>query len=255
MNTKLSPRSILGLTFAAEPKYSLQAMADNLKTFLFAGHDTTAITALWAFYYIYTMPSIHSKFIKEIEAVYGLPKNLTPSEQTSRILSMICESPEKTVYAMPYTSAILKETLRVHSPAGASRYLNPSDDAKLRLRFKSHDYSVAGHTLYCNSHLAHLNTQFWGEDAAEFKPERWFTEFGQKAEQSNWYRPFEKGPKSCIGKELATLEIMMVLAMLGWRWDGEVVGHDVSKGEPLVTRRVTAKPLNGILMRFGEREI
>lgn len=56
------------------------------------------------------------------------------------------------------------------------------------------------------------STRLWGPDAAEFKPERFLPENADKIPQDVW-RPFEKGPRNCIGQELAMTELKVVLAL------------------------------------------
>jgi hypothetical protein len=58
----------------------------------------------------------------------------------------------------------------------------------------------------------HRDRQFWGEDVAEFKPERFLPQNADKI-MPNLYRPFEKGPRNCIGQELALIELKVILAM------------------------------------------
>lgn len=58
----------------------------------------------------------------------------------------------------------------------------------------------------------HRDPQFWGPDACEFKPERFLPENSDKIIQ-NAFRPFEKGPRNCIGQELANVELKIALAL------------------------------------------
>jgi cytochrome P450 len=54
--------------------------------------------------------------------------------------------------------------------------------------------------------------KLWGPDAAEFKPERFLGSNSADVHPHAW-RPFEKGPRNCIGQELALIEMKVVLAM------------------------------------------
>jgi len=58
----------------------------------------------------------------------------------------------------------------------------------------------------------HRDTRIWGADADTFKPARFLPQNADKIPPHAW-RPFERGPRNCIGQELALVEIRVVLAM------------------------------------------
>jgi hypothetical protein len=69
-----------------------------------------------------------------------------------------------------------------------------------------------GLLIWTVSIAIHRNKQVWGPDVDEFKPERFLPENADKLPPNAW-RPFEKGPRNCIGQELALVEMKVVLAM------------------------------------------
>jgi hypothetical protein len=67
--------------------------------------------------------------------------------------------------------------------------------------------------LYGCSMAEHRLDAFWPR-AAEFVPERWLAREGDPLHvRKNAFRPFELGPRNCIGQELAQLELRVILAM------------------------------------------
>ncbi len=70
-------------------------LRDELITMLFAGHETTANSLAWAFYWIHYYPEVKQKLIAELNS---LAPNTDPV----------------TVAKLPYLSAVVSETLRIH---------------------------------------------------------------------------------------------------------------------------------------------
>ena len=70
------------------------------------------------------------------------------------------------------------------------------------------------------------------------------------------WRPFERGPRNCIGQELALIEGKVVLAAVTRGLRFEKVGNTGQNGEKEVwgINNVTAVPVDGMLMRFHLRE-
>eukprot|EP00882_Tetradesmus_deserticola_P021015 GHRQ01022718.1.p1 GENE.GHRQ01022718.1~~GHRQ01022718.1.p1 ORF type:complete len:107 (-),score=33.26 GHRQ01022718.1:523-843(-) len=57
--------------------------------------------------------------------------------------------------------------------------------------------------------------QVWGQDAVQFRPERWLEEGGAAQRVAPYsYMPFSRGPRNCIGAQFALLEAKTILAML-----------------------------------------
>lgn len=92
--------------------------------------------------------------------------------------------------------------------------------------------------------------ELWGEDADEFKPERWLKD-GEKAMNSYEFITFLHGPRSCIGQGFARSELKCLLAALVLRFrlalarPGEV---------PEPAGAVTIKPKNGMRLKLTEIE-
>lgn len=59
----------------------------------------------------------------------------------------------------------------------------------------------------------HRDKAIWGETAEDFDPSRFMSENESKLPENAW-RPFEKGPRNCIGQELAMLEARIILALV-----------------------------------------
>jgi hypothetical protein len=95
---------------AMDPTFRATAI-DQIKTFIFAGHDTTSSTIAYAFYSLNTHPSAHARLDAELDAVLG------PSATSPATL----KASPRLINAFPYTTAVFKETLRIFPPASTMR--------------------------------------------------------------------------------------------------------------------------------------
>ncbi|ORZ29996.1 cytochrome P450 [Catenaria anguillulae PL171] len=137
---------------------------------------------------------------------------------------------------MPYLTNILKETLRLYSsvtgvaPRELSRATTLSDGTQL----------PAGTILTTSVYAVHRDQEYWGEDALEFKPDRWempkeaggATPLHPGAHDFKWV-PFGGGQRVCIGQNFSITEQRVVIAMLLLRYEWSVVGdEDALRGQP-----------------------
>ncbi|KAF2112350.1 cytochrome P450 [Lophiotrema nucula] len=250
----------------------LQSTADQVKTFLFAGHDTTSILLQRLFHELSIHPKCLATIRAEHESIFG---DRNPRE-------ILLEKPDETMKALSYTSACIKEALRLWPPAGSARRALPGAGFKVRLQ-DGQEVCLDGTVLYLCQFLIQRDPKVYGETATEFVPERWLgdtdtseatndfngTQAGASKIPISAWRPFERGPRNCIGQELANLEARVILACVMRRYDfekvgaGEVVrdemgeprmekGKDVykTKAELFSSMVVTSKPHDRSLMKL-----
>ncbi|CAI6341713.1 unnamed protein product [Periconia digitata] len=219
----------------------LQIAADQVKSFFFAGHDTTSILLQRLFHELSCNPKCLEALRAEHDAVFG--------EEDPR--SVLLSEPEHTMKQLTYTSACIKEALRLWPPAGTARLSVPEKGFKVRLEDGS-EVCVDGTILYHNHFLIQRDPRVYGDTACKFVPERWLGNTStaaadegehcvetddQKIPISAW-RPFERGPRNCIGQELANLEARVILACVIRKFDfiklgaGAVLNDE--KGQPIV---------------------
>ncbi|TIC99731.1 P450 monooxygenase AflN [Colletotrichum higginsianum] len=192
---------------SAEPKGTLDAQfADmaisQLKIFLLAGHDTTASTLCFAYYLFHRYPAILAKTRAEHDEVLGTDAALAASR--------IVENPAL-LNRLTYTNAVLKETLRLYPPVGTVR--QGSADVFLTQPETGERFPTDGWMLFAASQTMHRWDAFWPRPH-EAVPERWLAREGDPLyPPKSAFRPFELGPRNCIGQELAMVEMRLILAL------------------------------------------
>ncbi|KAL1634552.1 hypothetical protein SLS56_002245 [Neofusicoccum ribis] len=283
------PRSVLSLSLSDHPALSplaLQTTADTLKTFLFAGHDTTSILLQWAFYELSRTPRALRTLRAELLTVFG-----ASATSTSIAAAFAGPGGDDAIKRLSYASAVIKETLRLYPPAGSARRVPPGTGFSVRMP-DGGSACLDGFVLYNCHFLVQRDPAVYGASADDWLPERWLGDAdttrddiaaaaaaaGQKGPgglpPSAW-RPFERGPRNCIGQELANLEARIILAVAAMRYDFVKVGagelRKDGEGKPVLdakgqyevvspmfnTRQVTAKPFDGMrmLVKFHENQV
>ncbi|KAJ6013051.1 hypothetical protein N7522_003406 [Penicillium canescens] len=275
-------RSILSLSLRDIDELTpdiLDQICDQLKTFLFAGHDTTSVLLQWALYELSRTPRAMNIVRRELDEIFG------PNSSPENVHEMLLlEQGDRLLSRMSYISAVIKEILRLYPPSGTARYCEPGSGFTIKLP-GGDELCLDGVVLYNCETIVQRDERVFGETRNTFMPERWLgktdtriqtnedpsLESGSKGSDgqiphSAW-RPFERGPRNCIGQELANIEARVILASVVRQYDFVKVGLGENKlnesGEPVVnptgqyevkstlynTLEVTAKPVDGTRMK------
>jgi cytochrome P450 len=174
----------------------------QLKMFMFAGHDTTASLLCFAYHLLSTNPEKLATLRAEHDTILGT--------EAFAAKDIISESPYL-LNQMNYTTAVIKETLRLFPPVGTARRGKPGfflTQPETGMRFPTEGFMLFGCSI-----AVQRDPQYWPEPDA-FIPERWIVpEADPLHPRKNAWRPFELGPRNCIGQELALTEVRAALAM------------------------------------------
>ncbi len=177
---------------------SNQMLRDVAFIALLAGRDTTASLLTWAFYEMSQHPDNLAKIMEEIDRAYppaasgsgGAPAEPKGDDMTH----------------LPYLHAFFMETLRLHPAVPHDTKVCAADDTLPDgTPVKRGDF--VSYPLYALGRYKHI----WGEDAEQFKPERFLDE---KEPSPFKFSFFNAGPRLCVGKRAAFLEVMIAAVML-----------------------------------------
>ncbi|KAI1428990.1 cytochrome P450 [Xylaria sp. FL1777] len=213
-------RSILSLSLddsvTTVTTRAIDEACDQLSTFLFAGHDTTSVLISWMFYELSRTPHALQALRDELDNLFGPDNN--PSTVRDKLLS---DGGSDLLNRMPYASAVIKETLRLWPPAGTMRLTEPGAGIKVQTS-AGEEYNLEGVSIYSCAPMIHRDTSVYGDNANDFVPERWLQ--NQNNIPPSAWRAFERGPRNCIGQELANIEARVVVALIARRYDFVKVG-------------------------------
>ncbi|MCY7936097.1 bifunctional P-450/NADPH--P450 reductase [Bacillus spizizenii] len=158
-------------------------------TFLIAGHETTSGLLSFAIYFLLKHPDKLKKAYEEVDRV------LTGAAPTY-----------KQVLELKYIRMILNESLRLW-PTAPAFSLYPKEDTVIGGKYMI----TTQDRISVLIPQLHRDQDAWGEDAEEFRPER-FEHQDQVPHHA--YKPFGNGQRACIGMQFALHEATLVLGMV-----------------------------------------
>ena len=180
---------------------SKELIAGQMKLFIFSGHDTTSASVCWSFYLL-------SKSLKDLDRIRAEHDEVFGTD-LDRAPAMISEDPH-ILNRLPFTLAVIKETLRLFPVASSIRSGEPgfsvvAEDGRV--------YPTEECLVWSSPHTIQRSPDFWPHPD-DFMPERWLVQPGHEFYPTKGaWRPFEFGPRNCIGQELALLEMKAVLVL------------------------------------------
>ncbi|XP_037382242.1 cytochrome P450 4V2-like isoform X1 [Talpa occidentalis] len=218
---------LLNVTDDQGNKLSHDDIREEVDTFMFEGHDTTAAAMNWALYLLGSYPEVQREVHKELEEVFGRSDRPATLEDLKKL---------------KYLECVVKETLRLFPSVPLfSRHLND-------------DCEIAGHRIVKGSEVIiftyalHRDPRFF-PDPEEFKPERFFPENSQ-GRHPYAYVPFSAGPRNCIGQKFAMMEEKTILScILRHFW----VECNQKREELGLAGDLILRPTNGIWIKLKRR--
>lgn len=222
------PRSILYLSLQDAENLSpelLDETCDQVKTFLLGGHDTVSSSISWVFYWLSRTPRALAAARSELDSLLGTEAD--PEAVCARLLS---PGGPDTVHRMLYISAVIKETLRLQPPSATARYVEHGTGFTVRTP-EGEDYCLDGTIIYNCESIIQRDPAVYGDSTDCFMPERWLSSAADGSNSNSnsnipasAWRPFERGPRNCIGQEFAMIELRVIVAAIARRFDFTKVG-------------------------------
>jgi cytochrome P450 len=224
------PRDMLDLLLAEDEQgqtMSAQEIRSQIITFIVAGHETVASALTWAWQLLSTHPEVFERVRAESAAVVASGGPHFTDLDRCRV-----------------TAAVVDEVLRLYPPAWliTRRSLEADEVGGVEI--------PSGALMIVSPWLVHRHPSLW-DRPHQFIPDRFLDESGQRRREvinGPGYIPFGAGPRLCIGRDMALVEAVLVIAAMASRIDIAPVGPS-PRAMPLVTIR----PEGGLPMRVGLR--
>lgn len=224
--------------------FSDEILIDQLMTFLAAGHDTTTASLIWAVYALSVHQDVQDRLREEVCA------HLPSVNEDSSISSIDFDR-------LTYLHAFCNEVLRLYSPLPQS------------VRDAVHDVTIQGTVIPRGTRIiispwgTNVDTELWGDDAAELNPDRWLSveqggSYDKKTASSGGatsnyaFLPFSHGPHSCIGQTFARGELACTVAAWVSTFRCELVDERLKDWNNVqIEPAVTARPMEGLKIRVS----
>lgn len=199
-----------------------EQLRDETITMLLAGHETTALALTWTWYLVSRHPEVAERLEAEVDALDGRAPG-------------IADLPR-----LPFTERIVRESMRLYPPAYSFGREALENDEITGWRVR------AGTTLFVFPWVLHRDPRFF-PDPSRFAPDRWTDDF-ERGLPRLAYIPFGSGPRMCIGREFARMELVLIVAAIAQRcrleWGSE---------PPVPMASITLRPTGGLMATVRRR--
>ena len=211
-----------------------EVVRDSVISFIMAGRETTSAAMTWLFWLLSRHRRIEEELVKELWATRGKEK----------CMGYEC------LKEMKVLKACLCESMRLYPPVAWDSKHALSDD----ILPDGTPVRAGDRVTYFPYGMGRMEA-LWGKDRFEFKPDRWFLEPDKERGELRRVCPyrypvFQAGPRVCLGKEVAFLQMKYVVASILRRFEIRPVDSD----EPVFVPLLTAHMAGGLNVSVRRRQ-
>ncbi len=211
-----------------DQKITYDDIQEEVDTFMFEGHDTTAAAASWACFLIGSHPEVQNKLHEELDRVFG-NSNRHCTQDDLRELK--------------YLDCVIKETLRMF-PSVAFFARTITEDTKCE------NYLIPkGSTAIIFAYMIHRDEKYF-PNPESFIPERFLND-NQTSRHPFSYVPFSAGRRNCIGQKFAQMEEKVMLSSILRKFKIKALQKRDELEEDF---ELILRPKTGIIIKLEPRE-
>ncbi|XP_030544817.2 cytochrome P450 94B3-like [Rhodamnia argentea] len=211
--------------------YGEEVIRDMVISFIMAGRDTTSAAMTWLFWMLSRSQEAERELIGEVDSAVG-------------------ELDYDSLKELKFLSACLCEAMRLYPPVAWDSKHAVSDDVLP----DGTPIRAGDRVTYFPYGMGRMEA-IWGRDRLEFKPGRWLEgtdgKHGGELKKMCPYRfpVFQAGPRDCIGKEMAFMQMKYVVASVLRRFEIRPVDRD----DPVFVPLLTAHMAGGLPVQIRKR--
>ncbi|KAN0109020.1 cytochrome P450 monooxygenase [Russula decolorans] len=226
----------------------------QVATFLLAGHETSSTAVSWTLFALACHPTVQTKLRAELRTC---PTDSPTMDQLN---------------SLPYLESVVREALRLYAPvSGTQRIAMHDTEIPLQKPFTDKQGILRGTVRVSKGDLVIIpirllnrSTEVWGEDANEFRPERWDDIPDAVKGLPSVYghlMTFIAGAHACIGYRFSVTEIKALLFTLVRTFEFElalepddVIRKTAIVGRPFIASNPSAGPQLPLLIRLANTD-
>ena len=210
-----------------------ETIRDQVLMHLSNGFNGPSITAAWLAYVLATHPDVEEKLIAEIDAISG-----GDADYDLRYEDLM---------ALPYTTRVIKETMRIYPPMPVTIRRSLRDGTLGRYRIRKGDIILVG-TL-----AAQRDPRYWGPNADTFDPEQFAMEKVVNRPR-HAFIPFSIGKRQCMAQEVTFMMLRVLLFEVYKRYRLRLApGATVVKNAVVTTKPAAVPVVRVPRMQNGRR--
>ncbi|KAF7623740.1 hypothetical protein AFLA_007466 [Aspergillus flavus NRRL3357] len=183
-----------------DEEMEMEELTAHASTLVIAGGETVATFLAAVTYHLLSTPNAYQKLRDEIRARYNHLSEITST----------------TALQLPYLQAVISEGLRIYPP-GSQGF--PRNTPPQGIVVKG-TYVPGNVEVYTSAWTVTHDARYF-HDPYTFKPERWLDP--NCTDNKDASQPFSLGPRGCLGRNFAIVEMSLILCKLHFQFDAELV--------------------------------
>ena len=206
-----------------------QIVADAAMNYLSAGRDTTAQSLTWTFYCLLRNPAVVDTVLAELSRTSDV------ADSKLDISSSVIQNT-----SLPFTTATFNESLRLYPPVPVEL-----KECTAETTFPDGTKLPEGSIVMWAPWAMGRSKLLWGDDADIFRPTRWLDDRSQQliTKSAFEFPVFNGGPRSCLGKKMAEVLAVFVIASLLWDFE-----FSYPAGIPAIGFQIERKSQNSLTL-------